>query len=202
MCLCAHTWASPTSWTDGYGPTETETISSNFASLNISIRRSRCFLSAAHLRTTPSSYYFHLPRTTHHHQWFSIIRFLQRTRVPLQKKTTKGRGQKVETTEKSTAKENVQGNALGWDSWEGEPMELKVEDGRRKVKLRAKLILREFRKMTYWRSYKKNHYCWQFRKNHYYFKASNGSGWNFCESRKRKTTDDCVFIPQEWKTVF
>ena len=32
------------------------------------------------------------------------------------KKTTKGRGQKVETTEKSTAKENVQGNALGWDS--------------------------------------------------------------------------------------
>ncbi|CAH8327072.1 unnamed protein product [Eruca vesicaria subsp. sativa] len=39
--------------------TGTGTIPANFASLNISLRSSRSSLSAAHLRSTPSSYYFH-----------------------------------------------------------------------------------------------------------------------------------------------
>nr|UDM55043.1 TCP transcription factor 27 [Rorippa aquatica] len=50
--------------------TGTGTIPANFTSLNISLRSSRSSLSAAHLRTTPSSYYFHSPHQsmTHHHQ--------------------------------------------------------------------------------------------------------------------------------------
>uniref|UniRef100_A0A1J3EYM5 Transcription factor TCP15 n=1 Tax=Noccaea caerulescens TaxID=107243 RepID=A0A1J3EYM5_NOCCA len=47
--------------------TGTGTIPANFTSLNISLRSSRSSLSAAHLRTTPSSYYFHSPSMTHHH---------------------------------------------------------------------------------------------------------------------------------------
>lgn len=50
--------------------TGTGTIPANFTSLNISLRSSRSSLSAAHLRTTPSSYYFHSPHQsmTHHLQ--------------------------------------------------------------------------------------------------------------------------------------
>ncbi|XP_018442426.1 transcription factor TCP15-like [Raphanus sativus] len=48
--------------------TGTGTIPANFTSLNISLRSSRSSLSAAHLRTTPSSYYFHSPNMAHHHQ--------------------------------------------------------------------------------------------------------------------------------------
>ncbi|KAJ4909635.1 Transcription factor TCP15 [Raphanus sativus] len=48
--------------------TGTGTIPANFASLNISLRSSRSSLSAAHLRTTPSSYYFHSPTMTLPHQ--------------------------------------------------------------------------------------------------------------------------------------
>ncbi|ESQ28268.1 hypothetical protein EUTSA_v10018834mg [Eutrema salsugineum] len=47
--------------------TGTGTIPANFTSLNISLRSSRSSLSAAHLRTTPSSYYFHSPSMSHHH---------------------------------------------------------------------------------------------------------------------------------------
>ncbi|RID55710.1 hypothetical protein BRARA_G02956 [Brassica rapa] len=49
--------------------TGTGTIPANFTSLNISLRSSRSSLSAAHLRTTPSNYYFHSPAMAqHHHQ--------------------------------------------------------------------------------------------------------------------------------------
>ncbi|KAG2321532.1 hypothetical protein Bca52824_014745 [Brassica carinata] len=48
--------------------TGTGTIPANFTSLNISLRSSRSSLSAAHLRTTPSSYYFHSPTMSQHHQ--------------------------------------------------------------------------------------------------------------------------------------
>ncbi|CAN7040361.1 hypothetical protein BRARA_B01875 [Brassica rapa] len=48
--------------------TGTGTIPANFASLNISLRSSRSSLSAAHLRTAPSSYYFHSPTMAHPHQ--------------------------------------------------------------------------------------------------------------------------------------
>ncbi|KAJ0241284.1 Transcription factor TCP15 [Hirschfeldia incana] len=48
--------------------TGTGTIPANFTSLNISLRSSRSSLSAAHLRTTPSSYYFHTPTMAQQHQ--------------------------------------------------------------------------------------------------------------------------------------
>ncbi|CAF2063594.1 unnamed protein product [Brassica oleracea var. botrytis] len=48
--------------------TGTGTIPANFTSLNISLRSSRSSLSAAHLRTTPSNYYFHSPAMAQHHQ--------------------------------------------------------------------------------------------------------------------------------------
>ncbi|CAH8363808.1 unnamed protein product [Eruca vesicaria subsp. sativa] len=48
--------------------TGTGTIPANFTSLNISLRSSRSSLSSAHLRTTPSSYYFHSPTMAQHHQ--------------------------------------------------------------------------------------------------------------------------------------
>ncbi|KAJ4874682.1 Transcription factor TCP15 [Raphanus sativus] len=54
--------------------TGTGTIPANFTSLNISLRSSRSSLSAAHLRTTPSSYYFHTPAMAQHHQQLHQVR--------------------------------------------------------------------------------------------------------------------------------